>query len=94
MKQQLVYGALFSFALAAAAPMAIAHDHGDDRDPDKRSMDSGAYDAGDNSSADDRAPTDPRNPSNVDGAGGSGTGTGTGGSGGTGTGTGAGGAGG
>lgn len=82
MKQKLIYSALFSFALVAAAPVAMAHDHNDDRDD--RTMDSGAYQPGTNT--DTHSPTDPRDPSNVDGAGSSGAGGG----GGTGTGTGAG----
>ena len=93
MKQNIIYSALFSFALAAAAPAAIALDHGA-VETDKN-VPVGAYQPGDKGSThedDTHSPTDPRDRNNSDGAGagssgagGSGTGTGTGS--GTGTGT-------
>lgn len=90
MKQSLIYSALFAFALSAAAPVAMAgDDHDKHQDEDRRTMDSGTYDAGDYGTDDERNPTDPRHPSNNDGTG-SGTGTGTGGAGSGGAGTGAG----
>ena len=79
MKQSLIYGALFAFALSAAAPMAMAGDHHDQhQDKDRRSMDSGAYDADESGAQDRRNPTDPRYPSTDDGSAGGGTGTGSG----------------
>ena len=86
MKQPLIYSALFAFTLSAAAPGAMALAHSDDgANNDTRSMDSGAHGATDQD-RDTRRPTDPRDPTNSDGAGNSGSGTGTG----TGTGTGSG----
>ena len=94
MKQKLIYSALFSFALAAAAPAAMALDHGA-VETDKN-VPSGAYQPGEQGSThedDTHSPTDPRDRSNSDGAGagssgagGGGTGTGTGTGSGTGTG--------
>lgn len=91
MKQQLIYTALFTFALGATAPMALAGgDKHDDHTMTEQRQDSGAYNA--TGANGDAPPTSPAHPSGPEGAGtGSGTGTGTGGAGGGGTGTGTGG---
>lgn len=88
MKQQLIYTALFTFALGAAAPLAVAagDKHDDDRSMQDQRQDSGAYNATGEDA--DAPPTSPDNPSGPEGSGtGSGTGTGTGTGGGAGSGT-------
>lgn len=89
MKQQLIYTALFTFALGAAAPVALAggDKHDDDHTMTEQRQDSGAYNA--TGANGDAPPTSPAHPSGPEGAGtGSGTGTGTGGAGGGGAGSG------
>lgn len=97
MEQNLIYSALFSVALAAAAPAAMALDHGAVESDNNVPV--GAYQPGDQGSTHEdgtHSPTDPRERNKSDGAGAgssdadggdSATGTGTGTGSGTGSGT-------